>query len=224
VRRASPNPSSEGRWGRNQTTRALVTGIGILLALTGSVHGIREVLLGTIAPASILPAEVGALILLPTYMASGVATVVVSVLLAAWTLAFVQTRYGPSIFLAICAVLTLTGGGIAQILLFLIGWAVSTRINRPLRWWGRVLPTRFRLTAGRLWLVSFVAFMTAVSAGVAIWLTGFVPGTTNKDVINGITWSLLTVGMILLGLSVVSAFCKDVENANSQAALRHGGR
>jgi hypothetical protein len=196
----------------NRATNVLVTVLGAWLALTGSVHGVREIALGLNVPNNVLSADVGALTLLPTYMASGILTVILSVILLVWTVAFIQTKMGPAMFLGICILLVLAGGGIAQILVFIIAWALATRINKPLKGWRHVLPVELRNSISRLWLLLFIICMTLISVGVAIWLTGYVPGIHDKNMINYVTWSFLAVGFILFLVTIVSAFSKDIEN------------
>ena len=201
----------------NGATRLVVTVIGLWLSLTGCIHGIREILHGATAPGSFLSAQVGAFILLPTYLASGIVTVVVSLMLASWTVGFIHTKRGPIVFLGISILLVLSGGGIAQILVFLIAWAISTRINKPLTWWQRVLPQSVKTSFSKVWLVLFILCMAAISIGVAIWLTGYVPGTTDVNAINHVTWAFLLAGLILLLLTIVAVFAKDTQESEQRA-------
>lgn len=200
----------------NEATRLVVTVVGLWLSLTGCVHGIREILHGATLPSSLLSAEVGAFIFLPTYLASGIATVVVSLMQALWTIGFIHTKRGPIVFLGVSILLVLAGGGIAQILIFLIAWAVSTRINKPLAWWRRVLPQGVRNGFGNLWLILFIVCMASISIGVAIWLTGYIPGTNDTNTINHVTWSFLVAGLLLLLITIVATFAKDTQEQESR--------
>ena len=207
----------------NRATNVLVTVLGAWLALTGSVHGVREILLGLNVPHNVLSAEVGALTLLPTYMASGILTVILSVMLFVWTIGFIQTKMGSAVFLGICILLVLAGGGIAQILVFIIAWALATRINKPLKGWRCRLPVGLRNSISKLWLLSFIVCMTLISVGVAIWLTGYVPGTNDKNMINYVTWAFLAVGFVLFLITIVSAFAKDIENQDNTKEMNGKG-
>jgi hypothetical protein len=132
---------------------------GVLAAYAGVEHGVGELRQG---PAE-LPDTVfeswpddaafealdgePAMSLLPTYQASGVATVVVAVLMGVWSIWFVDRRFGGAVLVVMSAVLLLVGGGFGPPLLGTVAGVTAMRIGvRPARDRGPILR---RL--GRVW-------------------------------------------------------------------------
>ena len=117
-------------------TRLFVVIQGALGGLAGIAHGVFEIILGNRPTGGlVLDARTGAFSVLPTYLASGIATVCVGLALILWTVSSIHKKNGPTIFLSLCILLFLVGGGIAQVGFFLIAWGVSTRIQRPIDFW-----------------------------------------------------------------------------------------
>jgi len=65
----------------------------------------------------------------------------VGLIIIVWSIGFIHTKHGASIFGLLFILLFLFGGGIAaQIMFAPVTWLVATRINKPLTWWRKVLP------------------------------------------------------------------------------------
>jgi hypothetical protein len=195
-------------------TRRFVVVQGTIGGLAGMVHGIFEIMLGNKPTGGLIfdPAT-GAFTLLPTYRISGIVTVCVGLALIIWTIGFIHRKNGPSIFLILCILLFLVGGGIAQVGFFLIAWGVSTRINQPPNWWksGRSGNTRQRWAS--LWLASFTAGYVFLFTGIAIWLIATPPGTSFNEHTTAylICWSSLIIGLVFQIMTIVSGFARDIE-------------
>ncbi len=78
--------------------------------------------------------------LIPNFLITGVAAIVVSVLVMVRSVGFVHKKNGSLVFLLLSILLSLVGGGVAQIVFFTLAGAVSTRINKPVTWLRGVFP------------------------------------------------------------------------------------
>ncbi|MGR3321647.1 MAG: hypothetical protein ACU0DK_06930 [Pseudooceanicola sp.] len=184
------------------TTRTL----GIVYAVAGFHHGVFEVLQGN-APTpgffidSIGPEHVrwefgadGAMTVLPTFLATGLAATGVSVVIVAWLIGGLKGRLGTTVAFLLFCLLALTGGGIGFIPFFLSACAWDGYLR------GRAARReRFRCWSptGRLWLPALI-----VSAGLfLIVLELSVFGLPGGDVDGA---ALLTAITVLLLISFVT--------------------
>jgi hypothetical protein len=195
-------------------TRLFVIIQGTIGGLAAIVHGIFAVLLGN-KPAGgfILDPATGAFTILPNCLVSGMATMLVGLALVVWTIGFIQRKNGPAIFLGICVLLFLVGGGIAQVGFFLITWLVSTRINQPPDWWKSEGAGNTRKRWAILWPVFFTGGYLFLLIGIAIWLIFTPPGTPFQEHITAylICWTSLIAGLVLQILTIVSGFARDLD-------------
>lgn len=148
-------------------------------------HGFFEVLQGNVATDGLFIEAIGeaqrmwshgnepAFTLIPNFLVTGIAAMIVGLIVIVWSLFFVQKQRGPTVFLLLFILLLLVGGGVAQILFFPFIWLVSTRINKPLTWWKKVLPPKIRRPLGKLWPWSLVVASTALVFALEIAITGF---------------------------------------------------
>ncbi len=98
-------------WKASNSTRLFVVIQGILLGLVGMVHGIAETLQGNTPTGGVLLGSIGAFTLLPTYLITGIAAIIVSFSLIVWTIGFLHKKNGPRIFIMLSLFLFLVGGG-----------------------------------------------------------------------------------------------------------------
>ena len=149
-------------------TRWTVSILGCLVGYAGFEHGIGEILQGNVAPSGvmirswphseafrILDGE-PAMTLIPNLLVSGWLTIVVSVGLTIWVVGFVHRRFGALIFLGLCIVLLLVGGGFGPPLMGVILGAAATRIHRQSAW-GQRIPEVVRAGFSRIWSISIAA-------------------------------------------------------------------
>ena len=128
----------------NQSTKLLVIIMGILTGLTGSMHGIAEILQGNKPTEGLVLAGVGVLTVIPNYLCTGIVSTLLGAGVITWTITSVHKKSDPSVYLLLSILLFLTGGGIAITALFLITWGLATIINKPLIWWRKVLSEKIR--------------------------------------------------------------------------------
>jgi hypothetical protein len=148
--------------------------------------------------------------IIPNFLITGILAMAVSIAIAIWSLAFVHKKHGPSVFILLFVTLLLVGGGIGQIVFFVPAWAVSTRINKPLTWWRKVLPENVRPGLARAWPVSLAAASLCFLIALEIAIFGFVPGMSDPDQIFTVCWSFLGIGLVLYLFTFVAGFANDI--------------
>ena len=142
---------------------------------------------------------------------------IVSLTIMIWSVGFVHKKNGPLVFLLLFILLFLVGGGIGQIVFFTLTWAVSTRINKPLTWWRKVLPESVRKVLSKLWSWSLIAGSLLIVMALEIAITGFVPGVNDPDLILIIMLTALGAGLGILLLTFVAGFAHDIERQANTA-------
>jgi hypothetical protein len=210
-------------WRELNATRFIVATLGVLFAIAGIDHGFFETLQGYTPTHGLIVQAIGeqnrmwaygtedALTLIPNFLLSGIASIGISLLVAVWSVGFVQKKHGSTIFLLLFILLFLVGGGVAQIVYFTLAWAVSTRINKPLVWLRTFLPERLRGVLGMPWLWLLGGFMLPSLMALEIAIFGYVPGVSDPKQVLYTCWSLLGVGLVFLLLSIASGFIHDAD-------------
>jgi hypothetical protein len=98
----------------------------------------------------------------------------------------------------------------------LLVWGVATRIRKPLVWWDLALSGGARRVLAKLWLPCLSFGMLLFLAGFGIWSFALPPGE-EREVTSTLylLWSFLCSGLLLLLLSVVCGFARDLERKPS---------
>ncbi len=207
----------------NRATRTVVTAIGVVLGIAGIDHGIFEVLQGNTPTNGVLITAIGedqrmwryggeeAITLIPNFLYSGTAAIAVSFALMVWSLRYMDRRRGPIVFLLLCVLLLLVGGGIGFILLALPTWAFATRINSPLIWWRKALPQSIRPLLAKLWPITSALAVFLFLIGLLIAIVGYVPRVSDPETILNIDWAILLAALLLFVFSFVCGFAADIE-------------
>jgi len=105
----------------------------------------------------------------------------------------------------------LTGGGVAQVVLFTLTWAAARKINAPLDLWRRVLSAKVRSTLGRIWPWTLTASTILFLAALEIAIFGYVPSVSDQLELLHVCWKILGVALALYLVSLFSGFIKDAE-------------
>jgi hypothetical protein len=208
----------------NRKTRISASIIGVLLGFGGLInHGFFEVLQGdtptngffieAISEANRfwLHGSEGAFTIIPNFLVTGICVIVVSLAIILWSLQYIQVKHGATIFLSLLILLTLVGGGIGHIILFLPTWAYATRINKSLDWWKRIMPQRLRIILSKLWIYSLAATSVSWLIVMQLGIFGYFPGQTNPDTILGIVFLFLFSTVILANFTFIFGFARDIE-------------
>jgi hypothetical protein len=188
-------------------TRIVVSTFGAVVALAGLEHGIGEVLQGYVAPAGLVIeswpdasafevlAGEPAMTVIPNLLVTGALAMLASLVVAIWSVAFIERRHGGLVLIGLSVVLLLVGGGIAPPLIGIVLGIVATRIGA---WSGR-RPGPVARAVAPVWAL-------ALGAGVLGYL-GLVPGVVLLSWLFGVNDSNLVLGlgiMAFAGLFVAS--------------------
>lgn len=218
----------------NTSTRLLVAIFGTLFGISGMSHGLFEILQGNTSTDGMFISAIGeaqkmwphgneyALTLIPNFLITGMAAMAVGLAVLIWSIGFVHKKNGPAILLILFIVLLLVGGGVAQILFFPLLFLVATRINRPLTWWQKVLPSGVRKALRALWIWALAISSTLLLCVLVMAITGYVPGISDPESVLSIMLVCLCAVLLALPLAVVSGFAKDI-TAKENAILGNKG-
>ena len=204
--------------GKNQSTRLYVTFQGVLGGLAGMIHGFAEISQGNRPTAGQWLVSVGAFTLIPNYLATGIAAMLVGLCVLIWTLGFIQSKHGATVFLILATTLFLVGGGVMQVLFFLIAWGVATQIYQPLTWWRKTLPEILKKQLAKGWRLNFAAGYVFFFIAIAIWLVLTPPGAEYKDPVSQYAlWICLFISIVFQILTIVSGFARDILRQDGEA-------
>lgn len=219
----------------NHATRTIVTTIAIVLATAGLDHGIFEILQGNTTTPGLIIQAIGsaqlmwpfgteeAFTIIPNFLLTGIAAVIVSLAIVVWSIWFVHTKRGAPVLGVLFILLFLVGGGIAAQIMFVpFTWAAATRINKNLDGWRKILPAGFRRGFGKIWRFTLTVGTLSFLVGLFIAITGYVPGQSDPQVILNICWAFIFIGGLgVYLLTFVSGFAHDIEQ-QTKAALENG--
>ncbi len=206
------NQDRKFSWNNTNSTHLFVVFMGTIAGLVGIVHGIYETLQGNTPTGGFMLATIGAFSIIPNYLLTGIATIIVGLSLSLWTIGYIHKKNGPAVFLILAVLLFLVGGGVAQVAFTPIIWAVSTRINKPLAWWKKAIPENPRRLLARAWPAIFIIGSSLLSIGIGIWLILLPPVATYKAPILQYTcWTFVSLGFVFQILTIISGFARDVE-------------
>lgn len=185
-------------------------------------HGFFEVLQGNVPTGSLFISAIGeaqkmwphgnesAFTLVPNFLLTGIAAMLVGLTLAVWSLGFVHKKSGPTVFILLFILLLVVGGGVAQLLFFPFLWLVSTRIHQPLAWWRRHLSVKSQARLAKLWPSSLVVSSALFVLALVIATTGFIPGVAHPDTVLAVMLAGLGAVVVLLPVAFVSGFAHDI--------------
>lgn len=220
----------------NRTLQLVVATMGVVLAISGMAHGFFETLQGSTPTGSIFIEAIdethrtwehgseGALTLIPNFLITGIVAIGVSLLIVVWSLGFLQTKHGATVFLLLFVALLFTGGGIGQVAFFIPAWAFATRINKPLTWWSRVLPRGIRGGLSHVWPWTTAVGVLLFLLALTISIVGYFPGINDADQLLSFIFLLLGIGLGCYLVSFVSAIAHDImlkESAHQVSGSDH---
>jgi len=199
-------------------TRIIVTTIGVIFGIAGFNHGFFEFLQGNTPTDGLIIQAIGeahrfwplgteeAFTIVPNFLISGILSMVLGLTIVVWSLGFIHTRHGRTVFLALFILLFLVGGGIGQVAFFLPAWALGTRMDNPLNWWRGVLPRRTWPPLSRLWMPTLVVSSAIMLMGLQIAIFGFVPGITDPERIQNASMTLVLTSAVLNVIAFIAGF------------------
>jgi len=212
-------------------TRVIVTTIGVIFGIAGFNHGFFEFLQGNTPTDGLVIQAIGeaqrfwalgteeAFTIIPNFLISGLLSMALGLTIVVWSLWFIPTKYGRTVFLMLFILLFLVGGGIGQVFFFIPAWAFATRMNKPLAWWGKVLPPGTWPFLSKLWIVMLILSSLIMLVGLEIAIFGFVPGMTDPERIQNTSITLVFISAILNVISFIAGFGHDLRRMD----LNRGG-
>jgi hypothetical protein len=209
----------------NASTRVIASTMGVLVGIGSMDHGLLECLQGARPTPGPIVNALGAgyswtvwkqggeaaFTLLPNFLLTGIIATLIGVLMILWSLRFIHRPYGPRAFLCLGVASFLTGGGVAQIVLFTLTWGVGTRIRASLAFWRWLLPGEARPALSRIWPWTIAASTLLFLVALEIAVVGYVPGVSDQMELLHICWKTLGVALGLYVVSVCSGFAQDID-------------
>lgn len=209
---------------KSNSTRTIVVVLGIILGVTGIIHGLYEIIQGNKATSGIIIQAIGseqqnwlyggeeALTIIPNYLITGIITIFVSLMVLNWTIFFISRKNGSLIFFLLNFLSFLTGGGIFQIVTFSIATVFATRINGSLDWWENKLSENFRNKIKGYWIPFTILGVLPYLFVQEIGIFGIIPGITDPEIIINMVFILLFISLILFVFAFICGFAYEIEN------------
>lgn len=215
----------------NHYTRITAATLGTLLGLAGSInHGIFEIMQGNTPTDGFFIEAIGkahrfwtygtegAITVIPNFLLTGIVVLLVSLAVVVWSWKYIHRKHGATVFLLLMLTLTLVGGGLGHIVLFVPTWAYATRIDKPLLWWRRVSSTASRGVLARLWKPMLVLTAFSWIMVMELGIFGYFPSQSDPEVLLNITFGFVLLTVVLANLAFVCAIARDVEQDEKRGA------
>ncbi len=215
-------------------TRIIVTTIGVIFGFSGFNHGFFEFLQGNKPTSGLVIQAIGegqqfwtegteeAFTIIPNFLISGLLAMGIGLVIIIWSLWFIETRHGRSVFLGLFSLLFLVGGGIGQLAFFIPAWAFSTRMNKPLIWWKKVLPQNMWPFLSRLWPITLTLSTISILIGLELAIFGYFPGTTDPQTLQNTAMLFVLASALLNIISFIAGFGHDLQRmAQPQSSLSY---
>ncbi len=211
--------------------RVIASMLGVCVGVSGLDHGLFEALQGNAPTPGLIVQAIGpaqrmwihgteeAFTIVPNFLATGVASMVVGAVTIAWSIGFIDRPIGGQVLLLLGGLLFLVGGGIGMLPYLLLACAVTTRIQRPLTWPSR-LPSQARRALSRAWPGLVAADLALYAFALEVAIVGFVPGVTDPDRALLVCWAALLAMLPVVALALAGASTAELERA--AAALSAG--
>jgi hypothetical protein len=211
----------------NKKTRITASTLGVLLGLAGIFnHGIFEILQGNTPTNGYFIEAIGeshrywihgteaAFTVIPNFLITGIFAVLLGLAVILWSIKYIQVKRGAIVFLLLLILLTLVGGGIGYILVFIPTWAFATRINKSLNRWKKMLPVRLRKILAALWIYSLAVTVISWLILMEMGIFGYFPGIKDPDTILNVVFGFLFTSAILVCFTFICAITRDIEEQN----------
>lgn len=181
-------------------------------------HGIFEILQGNQPTDGLLVNAIGeaqrfwpegtepAFTLIPNFMLTGIAAIIVGVAIIIWSIWFLPVNHGRTVFLGLFILSFLTGGGIGQAFFFVPAWAFATRMGKPLTWWRKVLPRASWPFLSNLWMLTLVLSPIVMLIGLEMAIFGYFPGVKDLETLMNINMGFVFTSAILFIISFIAGF------------------
>lgn len=200
-------------------TRVIATTIGVFFGLFSGVnHGCFEFLQGNKPTESLVINAIGeaqrfwvegtepAFTLIPNFMLTGIVSMIVGLTIVIWSIWFLDSKHGATVFLGLFILSFLVGGGIGQAFFLIPAWAFATRMDKPLTWWRKVLPRNIWPFLSKLWIVLLALATIAMLIGLEMAIFGYFPNITDIKTLQNVNMTFVFGSAILFVLSFIAGF------------------
>lgn len=203
--------------------RVIATTVGVIFGLSGFNHGFFEFLQGNKPTDGLVIQAIGdgqrfwslgteeAFTIIPNFMISGLLSMIVGLAIVVWSLWFLKSRSGPTVFLILFVILFLVGGGIGQVAFFIPAWAFATRMDSSLAWWRKALPQHGLPVLSRAWRPMLFLASAFILVGLEMAIFGFVPGMTEPHRIQDTAMLLVLTSALLYAMSFVAGIANELQ-------------
>ena len=211
----------------NRATKMIVSVLGVIVGIAGFEHGLFETMQGNTPTEGLLIQAIGksqqawlyggeeAFTIVPNFLWTGILAMLVSVAIMVWSVRYIDSKYGATVFLLLCVLLFLFGGGIAAQVVFVpFIFGVATRINKPLTWWRKTLSEGTQRVLANVWPVALAVGVVSFFIGLYIAIFGTFPGITTSDPerILAICWGFIFGGALgSFLISFIAGFAYDIQ-------------
>lgn len=190
--------------------------IGVIFGLSGVNHGLFEFLQGNKSTPGLVIHAIGeaqrfwelgtedAFTIVPNFLITGILSMLIGLVIIIWSLRYMGSKHGSTVFLLMFILLFLVGGGIGQIAFFIPAWAFATRIHKPLEWWRKILPQRMLPLLSALWPFTLLLSTVVILIGVEIAIFGYFPGMSDPVVLQNTAMSFVLASAILNILTFIA--------------------
>jgi hypothetical protein len=216
--------------------RVIASMFGVCVGVSGLDHGLFEALQGNTATPGLIVQAIGpaqrmwihgteeAFTIVPNFLATGVASMVVGAVTIAWSVGFIDRPNGSRVLLLLGGLMFLVGGGIGMLPFLVLAWAVARRIHRPMASWKSVLPIEVERVLSRAWPGLVAADLALYAFALEVAIVGFVPGVRDPDRVLLVCWSTLLAMLPVAALALVGASAEQIARAAAGDPSREARR
>jgi hypothetical protein len=207
-----------------KATRIVVIAFAMLCGFTGIIAGYFEIIQGNAAPDGLIISTIGpehsmwttysiydlmepysALTIIPNFLLTGIAAIIVSCIVVIWAVGFIHKKYGIIIFLFLSILQFLFGGAFVMDMAIITA-ITATRINKPLLWWRSHFSNNLKRLLSLVWpwALIFYIVMSSILLGITIF------GLYNVELLDYLDIAA-TVMFILIILMITGGFAYDIQ-------------
>ncbi len=202
--------------------RLVASVFGVLSGLGGLRHGIGEILQGNVKPDGIfaeswttgpLSTNMGGepgLTILPSMLVTGILTVIVSLAVIVWSIAFVERTHGGLGLLLLSGAMLLVGGGVGPPVVGMLAGIAGLEINSSHQWWRTRVSAHVRAVLAWAW--SWI-FTVAVANGLLLFVVSLLLVYGFDFNHPNLFLNSFYLAVVLVPLATITAIAYDVERS-----------